>query len=187
MFIAKGSGVTIQYIIEKGSACVEVFREISHKFSRTFGHADRARRHKEVTIEHDLRLLCEAMLSAHLHIQTPKRPVLSSAKVNRKGDVTTPGKSMVVDAFEVGAQILNDGKFSEFIQTTTWDPAVGFQGPEAGDQDTNRPRDILENGTAFDITDTNPISIEDYADIDDGDDIQQRCPGYGSLGGGMNM
>ncbi|KAI0063040.1 hypothetical protein BV25DRAFT_1765596, partial [Artomyces pyxidatus] len=57
VFIAKGAGVTLKYIIEKGSACVEAFRDISHQFARTFGHADRARRHKEVDIGPDLRLL----------------------------------------------------------------------------------------------------------------------------------
>ncbi len=29
--------------------------------------------------------------------------------------------------------------------------------------------------------------IEEYTDIDDGDDIQQRCPGLGSLGGGVDV
>ncbi|KAJ6603381.1 hypothetical protein DFH09DRAFT_1242761 [Mycena vulgaris] len=37
--IAKGSGVTVKYIIEKGSAPVEAPREMSQHFGRTFGFA----------------------------------------------------------------------------------------------------------------------------------------------------
>ncbi|KAF8959381.1 hypothetical protein BDZ97DRAFT_1761417 [Flammula alnicola] len=171
VFIAKGAGVTVQYIIEKGSACVEIFREISHKFARTFGHSDHARRHKEVNIEHDLRLLSEGMLSARLHIQTPERPVQSAAKVNRHGKILTPAQSMIIDCYDLGAEILNDGKFDEFICTTTWDPAVGFQGEENGNGESNFV-DVLLNGTTFDSTRRNPISTDDYNDVDDGDDIQ---------------
>ncbi|KAJ7813607.1 hypothetical protein B0H14DRAFT_3749508 [Mycena olivaceomarginata] len=69
--IAKGSGVTVKYIIEKGSAPVEAFREVSHQFARTFGFADRARRHKEVDVGQNLRLLTETMIDAQLHVLTP--------------------------------------------------------------------------------------------------------------------
>lgn len=163
---------------------MEVFREISHKFSRTFGHADRARRHKEVTVEHDLRLLCEEMLSAELHVQTPGRRILTSAKFNRRGKQLAPAQSMIIDCYDTGAKILNNGKFNEFIRTTTWDPAVGFQGEI--DSEANADHlDVLLNGTAFDSTSGNPFTIDAYADTDDGDDIQQRFSGSGSLGGGI--
>ncbi|KAJ6447733.1 hypothetical protein C8R45DRAFT_1115724 [Mycena sanguinolenta] len=52
--IAKGSGVTIKYIIKKGSACVEALRAVSHQFARTFGFTDCARHHKEVDVTQDL-------------------------------------------------------------------------------------------------------------------------------------
>ncbi|KAJ7877387.1 hypothetical protein B0H14DRAFT_3783481 [Mycena olivaceomarginata] len=120
--IAKGSGVTIKYIIEKGSAAVEAFREVSHQFARTFGFADRARRHKEVDVGQDLRLLTETMLDARLHVLTGNRPVYVPLKVNKRGDVATgPRVSAIVDSLETGAQALHGGKFKEFIRSTAWD------------------------------------------------------------------
>ncbi|KAJ7367060.1 hypothetical protein DFH08DRAFT_797902 [Mycena albidolilacea] len=68
--IAKGSSVTVEYIIEKGSAPVKVFREVSHQFTRTFGFVDRARRHKEVDVGQDLCLLMDTMMDAQLHVLT---------------------------------------------------------------------------------------------------------------------
>ncbi|KAJ7855244.1 hypothetical protein B0H13DRAFT_2673202 [Mycena leptocephala] len=85
--IAKGSGVTIKHMIEKGSAAVEAFREVSHQFARTFGFADRARRHKEVDVGQDLRLLTETLMDAKLHVLTPNRPIYAPLKVNKKGVV----------------------------------------------------------------------------------------------------
>lgn len=175
--------MTLKYIIEKGSACVEAFREISHQFSHTFGHSDRAHRHKEVKVEQDLRLLCEDMMKSQLHIQTPDRQILSEAKINRNGKVTTPPQSMIIDSFDVGSDILNHGKFSEFIRTTCWDPAVGYPA-DPPPITINNDSDILVTGTAYDSRETNPISTEGFSDVDDGDDLQQRCPGFGSLGGG---
>ncbi|KAK7016638.1 hypothetical protein R3P38DRAFT_3321050 [Favolaschia claudopus] len=70
--IAKGSGVTIKYIIEKGSAPPQI---CAH-----FGFADRARRHKEVDVAQDLRLLAETMLHARLHVLTANRPVYMPLK-----------------------------------------------------------------------------------------------------------
>ncbi|KAJ7846188.1 hypothetical protein B0H14DRAFT_2584259 [Mycena olivaceomarginata] len=158
--IAKGSGVTVKYIIEKGSAPVEAFREVSHQFARTFGFVDRARRHKEVDVGQDLRLLTETMMDAQLHILTPNRPIYAPLK------------------------ILYAGKFREFVRTTTWDPAAGYpvEAPETGpDED-----DPLLNGSVFDRVDHNPLGREGFDDMDDGDAHVQRYPGLGSLGGGMD-
>ncbi|KAF8176951.1 hypothetical protein BJ912DRAFT_857190 [Pholiota molesta] len=181
VFIAKGSGVTIEYIIEKGSACVEVFRKLSHEFSRTFGHADRARQHREVKIDDDLRLLSEDMLKARLHVKTPNRPIKTTAKVNRKGRVTAPATSSIFDACDAGAQILQSGKFTEFLCTTTWDPALGYT---ALMDDTQKDPNVLLNGTAYDMDKSNPITGDSFNDIDDGDDFILSYPGLGSLGGG---
>ncbi|KAJ7812312.1 hypothetical protein B0H14DRAFT_3752725 [Mycena olivaceomarginata] len=87
--IAKSSGVTVKYIIEKGSAPVKVFQEVSHQFARTFGFADRARRHKEADVGQDLRLLTETMRDAQLHVFTPNRPIYMPLKVNKKGVVAS--------------------------------------------------------------------------------------------------
>ncbi|KAJ7200786.1 hypothetical protein GGX14DRAFT_371815 [Mycena pura] len=183
--IAKGSGVTIKYIIEKGSAPVEAFREVSHQFARTFGFADRARRHKEVNIGQDLRLLTETMLDAQLHVLTPNRPIYAPLKVSKKGQVASgPRVSAIVDSFDVGAQILNGGKFREFIRTTAWDPAAGY--PVGAAEMGPDKDDPLLNGSAFDRVDGNPLGRDDFNDMDDGDAHSQRYPGLGSLGGGMD-
>ncbi|KLO12438.1 hypothetical protein SCHPADRAFT_795811, partial [Schizopora paradoxa] len=57
VFIARGSNVTEDYIMGKGSACVEAFREISDFASKLFGNPERQRRHKEVQFLHDLEAL----------------------------------------------------------------------------------------------------------------------------------
>ncbi|KAJ7714683.1 hypothetical protein B0H14DRAFT_3901740 [Mycena olivaceomarginata] len=181
--IAKGSGVTIKYMIEKGSAPVEAFREVTHQFARTFGFADRARRHKEVDVGQDLRLLTETMLDAQLHILTANRPVYAPLKVNKKGVVASgPRVSAVVDSFDTGAQALQGGKFSEFIRSTAWDPAAGY--PVGASELTPDPNDPLINGSV-DRVDTNPLSRDGFNDMDDGDAHNQRFPGLGALGGGL--
>ncbi|KAJ7848701.1 hypothetical protein B0H14DRAFT_2582839 [Mycena olivaceomarginata] len=183
--IAKGSGVTVKYIIEKGSAPVEAFREVSHQFARTFGFTYRARRHKEVDVGQDLCLLTETMMEAQLYVLTANRPIYAPLKVNKKGVVASrPRVSAIVDSFDLGAQILNSGKFREFIRTTTWDPAAGYPvaAPEVGpDED-----DPLLNGSVFDRVDSNPLARDGFDHMDDGDSHAQRYPGLGSLGGGMD-
>ena len=42
VFIAQGSGVTVEYIIAKGSAPVEAFRAVSHAVTQYFGDSDRS-------------------------------------------------------------------------------------------------------------------------------------------------
>ncbi|KAJ7862447.1 hypothetical protein B0H14DRAFT_2575337 [Mycena olivaceomarginata] len=160
--IAKGSGVTVKYIIEKGSAPVEAFREVSHQFARTFGFTYRARRHKEVDVGQDLCLLTETMMEAQLY-------------------ATGQRNCRLVD---LGAQILNSGKFREFIRTTTWDPAAGY--PVAAPEVSPDEDDPLLNGSVFDRVDSNPLARDGFDHMDDGDSHAQRYPGLGSLGGGMD-
>ncbi|KAJ7671172.1 hypothetical protein B0H14DRAFT_3690343 [Mycena olivaceomarginata] len=148
--IAKGSGVTINYIIEKGSACVEAFREVSHRFARTFGFADRARRHKEVDVTQDLRLLTETLMDARLHIITPDRPIYAPLKTNKKGDVVGERVSAIVDSFDVGAALLNGGKCREFIRNSTWDPAVGAHPVGSNGAAAPESDDPLLNESVFD-------------------------------------
>jgi hypothetical protein len=125
------------------------------------------------------------MMDAQLHVLTPNRPIYAPLKINKKG-VVAPGPrvSAIVDSFDLGAQILNGGKFREFIRTTTWDPAAGYPvgAPETGpDED-----DPLLNGSVFDRVDSNPLGRDGFDDMDDGDAHAQRYPGLGSLGGGMD-
>ncbi|KAJ7339198.1 hypothetical protein DFH08DRAFT_812588 [Mycena albidolilacea] len=183
--IAKGSGVTIKYIIEKGSAAVEAFHEVSHQFAYTFEFVDRARRHKEVDVGQDLRLLTETMLDAQLHVLTGNRPVYVLLKVNKRGDVATgPRVSTIVDLLETGAQALHGGKFKEFIRSTAWDPASGYPvGTPEISSDTNDP---LVNGLVFDPVDKNLLVRDRFNDVDDGDTHEQHYLGLGSLGGGLD-
>ncbi|KAJ7938638.1 hypothetical protein B0H13DRAFT_2301681 [Mycena leptocephala] len=183
-FWVKGSGVTIKYIIEKGSAPVEAFRELSHRFARTFGFTDRARRHKEVDVEQDLRLLTEMMRDARLHVMTANRPVYMPLKVNKKGVVATaPRVSAIVDSFVIGAQALHGGKFKEFIRSTAWDPAAGY--PVGAQELGPEPDDPLVNGSVFDRVGENPLARDGFNDVDDGDAHERRFLGLGSLGGGL--
>jgi hypothetical protein len=175
----------VKYIIKKGSAPVEAFREVSHQFTRTFGFTDWARRHKEADIGQDLWLLTETMMNAQLHVLTPNRLIYAPLKVNKKGVVASgPRVSAIVDSFELGAQILNSGKFRELVRTTTWDPAAGYPVgvPESGAEED----DPLLNGSVFDRVDSNPLGRDSFEDTDDGDAHTQHYLGLGSLGGGMD-
>ncbi|KAI0318809.1 hypothetical protein OF83DRAFT_1170743 [Amylostereum chailletii] len=194
VFIAKGSAVTVEYIIEKGSAPVEFWRELSHAFARAFGYPDRARRSKEVDVGQDLRLLTENLIHSRLHVPTADRPIYAntSSKQGKKqasDDDTRP--SAIVDAIDVGGELWNNGKFTEFIRATTWDPAVGYPVGQVvvdamGSESVEDADDVLMNGSVFDQTTVNPLAQDAFEDIDDGDDHTQRAPGMGGLGGGMD-
>ena len=56
IFIAQGSGVTVEYIIAKGSVCVESFQAISHDVTRYFGDTNRSHHYKEVKFLEDMML-----------------------------------------------------------------------------------------------------------------------------------
>ena len=179
-FIAKGSGVTIEYLIAKGSACVEAFREITHRFATAFGHPDRTRRHSEVDVMQDLRLLCEDLHKARLHVQSPARLILKhvekSKKSSKQKDPPEP-ESAIVDAFEIGSRILSDGKFKLFLSSTCWDPAIGYP-ISTGEEESN----------IFISSDINPLAVDSFRDTDDGDNLaQQSNLGFGALGGGLEL
>ncbi|KAF6744431.1 hypothetical protein DFP72DRAFT_1078616 [Ephemerocybe angulata] len=107
IFIAQGNGVTIDYIMHKGSACVEVFRNASHLVAEFFGNPDRNRRSKEIAFQEDMRVLVEDMDALHLH------------RGFREHSVSKP----VEDIMVLGAQNWSD-KFEEFKASTTYDPAL---------------------------------------------------------------
>ncbi|KAJ7835165.1 hypothetical protein B0H14DRAFT_2363521 [Mycena olivaceomarginata] len=68
VFIASGSGVTIEYIMRKGSACVEAFRDITHLVANFFGDPDRARRSKKVKFNQDIEALVTEMQRRKFHV-----------------------------------------------------------------------------------------------------------------------
>ncbi|KAJ7819694.1 hypothetical protein B0H14DRAFT_2600447 [Mycena olivaceomarginata] len=73
VFIASGSGVTIEYIMRKGSACVEAFRDITHLVANFFGDPDRARRSKEVKFNQDIEALDTEMQRRKFHVVSKER------------------------------------------------------------------------------------------------------------------
>ena len=176
VFIAQGSGVTVEYIIEKGSACVEAFREISHLIANFFGDPDRARRSKEVAFHEDMRVLVEEMEHHSLHkLSSSGHFVPAPTKKTSKRSSTAP-ISAIVDVQVAGAEIWQQGKFSEFFKTTTYNPALGYPISNLDDHDTR-----LDTETVFDNTISNPLHHSAYVDVH-GD--ESGSSGIGSLGGG---
>lgn len=179
--------------MEKGSACIEAFRQIAERVSKLFGNPERKRRHKEVRFYHDLEALVNDMLQKSIHTLTANRiieppaprkrhanapadvdfePISADTEDDEPENLTIPGvltrKSGVNDLFVAGAAILQGGKFNEFISDTVIDPSLGYPLTES---DTVQPR-----------TDADRRELGE-ADID-GDDDEPVCPGVGGLGGG---
>ncbi|KAJ7817124.1 hypothetical protein B0H14DRAFT_2602244 [Mycena olivaceomarginata] len=189
VFIAAGNGATIEYIIAKGSACVEAFREISHSVANFFGDSDRARRHKEVAFHEDIRALIEDMVRLKAHVISPEGhfvPAPPKAPRKRKNN-TAPvtqaePRSAIFDVIVEGAQEWQS-KFKEFIRDTTWDPRLGY--PLAKDKATSgNARDTrLHTGSILDSINENPILCDAYDDVH-GDEISGAGLGSGALGGG---
>jgi hypothetical protein len=176
--------------MQKGSACVEAFREISHLVANFFGDPDRARCSKESAFQFDLKSLVEEMVRLKFHVLSPLgHHVPASPKKSRKKNTTPVAvttedlepRSAIFDVMVVGAEIWQT-KFQEFLVSTSYDPALGYPLTTETTTDSG-PRDTrLDNGTAFDDVE-NPITHEDYQDMH-GDEIGDRGLGAGSLGGG---
>jgi len=126
VFIAQGSGVTVEYIIQKGSACVEAFREISHLIANFFGDPDRARHSKEVVFYEDMRVLVEDMEHHGLQKLSSTGHFIPAPTKKTSKKTSSALISAIVDVQVAGAEIWQQGKFSEFIKTTTYDPALGY-------------------------------------------------------------
>ena len=176
VFIAQGSGVTIRYIIKKGSACVEAFWEITHIVSQFFGNRDAARHSKEVAFMEDMRVLVEDQEKHRLHHATSSKhfvPALKPAKAHKK---TASEESAIFDVLVEGAEAWEHGKFKEYLNVTTYDPATGY--PITEREEANSA--WLNNMTAFNNTKDNPLDFESYEDLHVDDDEE----GLGSLGGG---
>lgn len=184
VFIAGGNGVTIEYIVSKGSACVEAFREVTHSVANYFGDPNRARHHKEVKFHEDIRSLIEDMVRLKAHkISLKGNFVPAPPKTSRKTGgtslpVTAEPRSAIFDVIVEGAQEWQ-GKFKEYIKNTTWDPRHGY--PLV--KETTASRDTrLITGTAFD-NDEIPFTFDNYEDLH-GDEYESAGLGAGALGGG---
>ncbi|PPQ97814.1 hypothetical protein CVT26_012914 [Gymnopilus dilepis] len=167
VFIAQGNSVNVVYIIKKGSACVEAFRDVTERVSRFFGNPDRSRRSKEISFQEDLRTLVEHLSKNNLHGSRKVRPVLATQTAKSKGPT-----SAIVDVQVEGAGMWQHGKFKDLMRNTTFDPALGYPITEEDKR--------LDTGTAFDDTDNNPLERDSFEDVhvDEGDEA------VGSLSGG---
>ncbi|KAJ7576374.1 hypothetical protein C8J56DRAFT_899899 [Mycena floridula] len=126
VFIGQGNGVTVKYIIEKGSACVEAFRDISHLVANFFGDPDRAKRLKSW---HSPKICGFSSKKWYENICTNYLLIMRYMFLH----------SAIADVLVEGAKVWNQSKFTEFIQSTSSDPALGY------------PIDVcLNTGTSFD-------------------------------------
>ncbi|GAW01064.1 hypothetical protein LENED_002634 [Lentinula edodes] len=193
VFIAHGDGVTIDYIVQKGSACIEVSREVSHLIANYFGNPDRSRAHKEVKFFEDLRVTVEELERLGIHSRTKERFVPAKLRANAKNP--TP-HSAVIDAQVHGMEIWADGNFTNYIRLTTYDPNTKSyplgnpakpptrkeisenqedeEDEENADEYDRNHATYLNSGTVFDNTEENVLAFNNYEDIEGG----------GSLGGG---
>ncbi|KAJ7704166.1 hypothetical protein B0H16DRAFT_719592 [Mycena metata] len=186
-FIASGAGVTVEYIIRKGSACVEAFRDVTHMVANFFGDPDRARRSKEVKFNQDLEALVTEMqrrkfhkISATKHF-VPAPPKKAPEVAPKNPPPVEAQRSAIVDVFVKGAEEWN-GKFAEFIKSTTYDPALGGYPPAASSDSSNRDT-TLDNGTPFDNLTKNPLTFDSFMDLHTSEHPGEIASS-GALGGG---
>ncbi|KAJ7800306.1 hypothetical protein B0H14DRAFT_3785954 [Mycena olivaceomarginata] len=184
VFIASGSGVTVDYIIRKGSACVEAFRDITHMVANFFGDPDRARRSKEIRFHQDIEALVTEMQRRKFHVVSQDQHFVPAPpkKVRKNALQTTrppePLRSAIVDVFVKGAEEWN-GKFADFIKSTTFDPALGGYPPPSESSTSGLHDTTLDTNTAFDSLTHNPLTYDSYNDLHGGEDGIS-----GALGGG---
>ncbi|TFY63199.1 hypothetical protein EVJ58_g3390 [Rhodofomes roseus] len=189
VYIASGNGVTIEYIMEKGSASVEAFRDLSHRVANWSGDPDHHRRHKEVTFIEDMRVLVEEMIKDKVHTisRHEARPVPApprKSKSKKKSD--NAPRSAIIDVFDVGAQAWQNGKFRQYIKSTTFDPALGYPITPPSDKSQNTEASVLDNGTVFDNCEENVLLYDGYADLHGDEELDglASAAGVGALGGG---
>ncbi|KAJ6464708.1 hypothetical protein DFH09DRAFT_1488636 [Mycena vulgaris] len=188
VFIASGAGVTVEYIIQKGSACVEAFRDITHMVANFFGDPDRARRSKEVKFNQDIEALVTEMQRRKFHVVSkvphfvPAPPKKAPKNPPKNTSPPTAPRSAIVDVFIKGAEEWN-GKFTDFIKSTTFDKALNGY-PPAAESSSAGPRDTtLDTNTAFDSLTSNPLTFDSYGDLH-GNEDGSGISGTGALGGG---
>ncbi|KAJ6599467.1 hypothetical protein B0H10DRAFT_2323100 [Mycena sp. CBHHK59/15] len=173
VFIASGSGVTVDYIIRKGSACVEAFRDITHMVANFFG--DRARRSKEVKFHQDIEALVTEMQRCKFHVVSqdrhfvPAPPKKARKNASQNTRPPEPPRSAIVDVFVKGAEEWN-GKFTDFIKSTTFDPELGGYPPPSESSTSGLHDTTLDTNTVFDSTTNNPLTYDSYNDLHGGED-----------------
>ncbi|KZT33874.1 hypothetical protein SISSUDRAFT_1132276 [Sistotremastrum suecicum HHB10207 ss-3] len=103
VFIPKGTGVTVENIMSKGSSCVEALRSISAKMSAFCGLHETERRHRESAIAADVQALVERMIKEQIHVLTPRRTLWITSKATKSKPKKPPPKvSAVIDVIANG-------------------------------------------------------------------------------------
>jgi len=123
----------------------------------------------------DMRVLIEDMEKHGLHHSMPSKhfvPAMKPAKGQKKTD---PENSAILDTLVQGAEAWEHGKFKEYINTTTYNPATGYPITETEERNSAR----LDNMTTFD-SEENPLDFKSYDDLHGDEDDE----GLESLGGG---
>ncbi|TFY62409.1 hypothetical protein EVJ58_g3868, partial [Rhodofomes roseus] len=170
VFVASGNGKTVGYIMKKGSACVESFRHISHLFANVFGDPDHHRRSKEVAFQQDLRVLVEAMIADNAHVIAADKHFVPATG---SGDV-----------INLGAEVWQIGKFDDYLQSTVYDPQLGYpMVSREAERTANNIASIFDTDTAFDSP-VNPLEYNSYVDLLGAEDDTSGGMQGGLLGGG---
>ena len=126
----------------------------------------------------------EEMVRQKLHVLHPNGhfvPAPMPKKV-KAGQKATEARSAIADVMVLGAQVWQDGKFSDFLKGSTYDPALGYPVSSESASNVTRLDSVFDNGTVFDQT-TNPLDVGSYQDLH-GDEVNNGNPGVGGLGGG---
>ncbi|KAF5334932.1 hypothetical protein D9611_010044 [Ephemerocybe angulata] len=118
MFAALGSCASIEYIQEKGSACVEVLRSFSMQMSSWFGRSEFNRGHREVAAAADIAALSCDMVIHQMHETRPNRRITVPAATSRSGK-SKPSKPAVCDVFYEGWRQLGEKKMFEQWKSRT--------------------------------------------------------------------
>jgi hypothetical protein len=106
-------------------------------------------------------------------------------KKAKAGQKTTEPRSAIADVMVLGAQVWQDGKFSDFLKGSTYDPALGYPVSSESASNVTRPDSVFDNGTVFDKP-TNPLDCGNYQDLH-GNEVSTGNPGIGGLGGGDEL
>ncbi|KAJ7701042.1 hypothetical protein B0H14DRAFT_3650630 [Mycena olivaceomarginata] len=90
-------------------------------------------------------------------------------------------RSAIIDVFVKGAEEWN-GKFTDIIKSTTYNPALGGY-PPAASSDSGPRNNTLDTGTVFDNPTNNPLTFNGFMDLHTSED-HGEITGTGALGGG---
>jgi hypothetical protein len=128
----------------------------------------------------DMRVLVEDLERHRLHRSTPTKhfvPALKPTSGRKKNN--DQENSAIFDVLVHSAEGWAHGELEEYLNTTTYDPAMGYPITETEEQNST----WLDNMTSFDNTEDNLLDFKSYDDLHGDEDDK----GLGSLGGGTEF